>query len=397
MNQLPEVQFIGAAGRKPRLMFVVTEDWYFVSHRLRLAQAASSAGFEVAVATRIGREAGTLEASGLHVVALEKLSRTSRNPWHEAQAILELCRIYASWQPDIVHHVAIKPVIYGSLAARMVGLHAVVNALAGLGFVFSSGTFKAQLLRILVRPLLKLALGGSRSRVILQNPDDSRALADLGLVASNRIRLIRGAGVDLEKFSAGAMPHGRPIVILAARMLWDKGVGAFVDVARALQEGGIDARFVLAGESDPGNPAAVPETQLAQWRSAGVVEWWGRCIDMPDVFHQTSIVCLPTTYGEGIPKVLIEAAACGRPIVAYDVPGCREIVRNGENGFLVPRGDVAGLAFAVSTLLADSDLRASMGRKGREIAVEEFSEALVVAQTLDIYRELGEQWVTLRP
>ncbi len=397
MNQLPEGQFIDTAGRKPRLMFVVTEDWYFVSHRLRLAQAAVSAGFEVAVATRVGREARTLEVSGLHVVALEKLSRTSRNPWHEAQAILELRRVYAAWRPDIVHHVAIKPVIYGSLAARMVGLHAVVNALAGLGFVFSSDSLKAQLLQMLIRPLLKLALGGNRSRVIVQNPDDSRVLADLGLAASDRIRLIRGAGVNLEKFSAGAMPRGRPIVILAARMLWDKGVGAFVDVARALQEGGIDARFVLVGESDPGNPAAVPETQLAQWRSAGVVEWWGRRIDMPEVFLQASIVCLPTTYGEGIPKVLIEAAACGRPIVAYDVPGCREIVRNGKNGLLVPRGDVAGLASAVSTLLADSDLRANMGRKGREIAVEEFSEALVVAQTFDLYRELAEQWIEQQP
>lgn len=391
MNPLPEVRLLDASGQKQRLMFVVTEDWYFVSHRLRLAQAAASAGYEVAVATRIGREAATLAASGLHVVALKKLSRTSRNPWCETQAILELRRIYRSWRPDIVHHVAIKPVIYGSLAARMVGVSAVVNALAGLGFVFSSGTVKALLLRMFIRPLLKLALGGERGRVILQNPDDSKAVASSGLVPSDRIRLIRGAGVNLEIFAEHTIPPGRPIVILAARMLWDKGVGVFVDAARALKDSGIDARFVLVGESDPGNPTAVPETQLAEWGNAGVVEWWGRRADMPDIFRQASVVCLPTTYGEGIPKVLIEAAACGRPIVAYDVPGCREIVRNGENGFLVPRGDVAGLVSALRILLTDAHLRTCMGRKGHNIAEAEFSEALVIAQTLDVYRELGWQ------
>jgi glycosyltransferase involved in cell wall biosynthesis len=192
----------------------------------------------------------------------------------------------------------------------------------------------------------------------------------------------------MAQYAPTAFPAGLPLVILAARMLWDKGVGTFVEIARALQKDGIKARFALVGESDPGNPAAVPGVQLEEWRDAGIVEWWGRCADMPDVFRQASVVCLPTTYGEGIPKVLIEAAACGRPIVAYDVPGCREVVRDAENGFLVPRGDVAGLASAIRTLLADSELRTDMGRKGRKIAERDFSEEMVFEQTIGVYREL---------
>lgn len=388
MNHRPQYHSGLAAGRRPRLLFVVTEDWYFVTHRLRLAQAAVAAGFHVAVATRITREKATLAASGLEVIPLAKLLRSSRNPYHEVQAILELRRVYRSWRPDIVHHVAMKPVIYGSLAARMTGVSAVVNALAGMGFVFSTRSFNASLLRGMIRPLLGLVLGGDRSRVILQNPDDSMALIRAGLVATNHVRLIKGAGVDPDRFKVRPEPHGRPIVILAGRMLWNKGVGDFVEISRFLRATGIDARFVLVGENDPGNPASVPEEQLSVWDRAGYIERWGRHDDMPEVFMQASIVCLPSTYGEGVPKVLIEAAACGRPIVAYDIQGCREIVRQGENGLLVCSGDVAGFAAAIRLLLSDAHLREKMGNRGREIVLKEFSETLVFKQTLQVYHEL---------
>lgn len=384
----PEPTAIDAPGRKPRLMFVVTEDWYFVSHRLDLARAAARAGFDVAVATRVGRAAAPLASSGLEVVPLSRMSRIGRNPWREMRAIGELLGIYRSWRPDIVHHVALKPVIYGSIAARLAGVPTKVNALAGLGFIFSSASPRARLLRLLIRPLLAFVLRGGRGRVILQNPDDIAALSGAGLVAPETVRLIKGAGVDTVRFPAMPFPPGRPLVVLASRMLWNKGVGDFVALARMSRAAGVDARFALVGESDAGNPAAVPERQLEEWRRSGDVEWWGRRDDMPEVFGMASLVCLPSTYGEGVPKALIEAASCGRPVVAYDVPGCREIVRDGENGFLLTPGDVAGMAAVVARLLADADLRADMGRKSRAIACDEFSDVVVHARTLEVYREL---------
>lgn len=371
----------------PRLLFVITEDWYFVSHRLRLAQAAAQNGFDVAVATHVSDEETALAASGLTVFQLQKLKRTGCNPLHEIQAIAELFIIYRTWRPDIVHHVAFKPIIYGSIAGMLAGVRARVNALAGLGFIFSSKSIKAKLFRYLIQPLLVVVLRGTFCRVILQNPDDVKVLTSIG-VSKEVIRLIKGAGVDLERFNVHSTHFVRPVVILAARLLWDKGVGDFVKVSQALRGENVDARFVLVGDSDTANPSAVPRQQLETWHHSGDVEWWGRRSDMPEVFSAATIVCLPSTYGEGIPKVLIEAAACGKPLVAYDVPGCREIVRDGENGILVPSGDVLGMAAAVKTLLEDAELRASMGRKSRKMAVSEFSDAIVNSATLDVYREL---------
>jgi glycosyltransferase involved in cell wall biosynthesis len=375
------------ASSPPKLLFVATEDWYFVSHRLSLAQAAARAGFDVAVATRVGPEAGGLAASGLRVFPLCQLERAGKKPWRELRAIAELYGIYRDWRPDLVHHVALKPVLYGSIAAYLAGVRAKINALAGLGYVFSSASAKARLLRKFIRPLLTLVLRGKGCRVILQNPDDVKVLAGLG-VAQGRIRLIKGAGVDPVRFDVRPVNTERPRVILAARMLWDKGVADFVEVARALRAAKVDATFVLVGDTDPANPSAVPRHQLEAWNEVGDIEWWGRRSDMPEVLGMATIVCLLSTYGEGVPKVLIEAASCGKPLVAYDVPGCREIVHDGENGVLLPAGDVAGVAAALQRLIGDPELRAAMGRLSRELAVGEFSEAVVHARTLDVYREL---------
>lgn len=374
---------------KPRLMFVVTEDWYFVSHRLGLAMAAVRAGYEVAVATRVGREADTLAASSLTIIPLAQMSRgSSSNPWREICAIAELFRVYRAWRPDIVHHVAFKPVIYGGIAASLAGVRFRVHALAGLGYLFNSPSVRARLFRVLAQPMLALVLHGRSSRLILQNPDDMSALSSSGVLSGVNVRLIRGAGVDTEHFAALPLPPGRPLVVMASRMLWSKGVGDFVAIACGLRAAGVDARFALVGKSDAGNPAAVPEHQLEEWGRSGDVEWWGHREDMPQVFGAAAVVCLPSTYGEGVPKTLIEAASCGRPVVAYDVPGCREVVRNGHNGFLVPPGDVAAFAAAVRQLLDDAALRAAMGGRAREMAIAEFSDAIVYAATLDVYLEL---------
>ncbi len=374
-----------------KLLFLVTEDWYFCSHRLPLARAAKAAGFEVVVATRVNQErhAAAIAAEGFRLVPLG-LRRGGQNPLHELAAIGEIARIYRREKPDIAHHVALKPVLYGSLAARLAGVPAVVNALAGMGFIFASETRKARLLRPFVARAFRLLLNAGRSVLILQNPDDSQMLVEQGVVEPGRVRLIRGSGVDIRRFAPTPEPEGVPLVILPSRLLWDKGVGEFVEAARLLRQQGVQARFALVGDSDPENSAAIDDAQLAAWAASGVVEWWGRRDDMPEVLAQANIVCLPS-YREGLPKVLLEAAACARALVATDVPGCREIVIDGYNGLLAPLRDAAGLAVAIRRLVEDAGLRHELGQRGRILVETELSEEKVVAQTLAIYREMRVQ------
>lgn len=373
-----------------KLLFLVTEDWYFCSHRLPLARAAKAAGYEVVVATRVSAHADAITAEGFKLIAIG-LRRSSRNPWRELRAILEIAGIYRRERPDLVHHVALKPVLYGAIAARLARVPAVVNALAGLGFVFASATLKARLLRPWVVGALRLSIDADGSALIVQNPDDRKMLVEAGVVSAARVRLIRGSGVDVGRFATTPEPGGTPLVMLPSRLLWDKGVGEFVAAAQLLRERGVAARFVLVGDSDPETSAAIPVGQLQAWQSGGAVEWWGRREDMPAVLASSHVVCLPSYRGEGLPKVLLEAAACGRPLVATDVPGCREIVIDGGNGLLVPPRDAPALADAIGRLLADPDLRAAMGRRGRELVEAQFSEERVVAQTLALYRELTGQ------
>jgi len=374
-------------GRAPRLLFFVTEDWYFCSHRLPLAQAARAAGYEVALLTRVRRHGESIRAQGIRVIPLE-LSRRCLNPLRELALIGRLYAIYRRERPDILHQVAMKPVLYGSLAAHLAGVPGIVNALAGLGFLFSSERLQARLLRPLVRLALRGLLGGSR--VILQNPDDARLVGDLAHLPPRQLHLIRGAGVDLVAFQPAPPPPetpAGPVIMLPARLLWDKGVGELVEAAGRLRARGIAARCVLVGAPDPDNPAAVPEGRIRAWVEAGLIEWWGPREDMPATLQQSHIVCLPS-YREGLPKVLAEAAACGRPIVTSDAPGCREVVRHGENGLLVPVRDAAALTEALATLIQDPDLRSGYGRAGRRRAEAEFGSGQVIAATLAIYRTL---------
>lgn len=374
------------AGVRKKLLFLVTEDWYFCSHRLPPARAAQQAGYDIIVATRVGSRGADIAAEGFKLVPIA-MQRRSRNPFRELAAIAQIVKIYWRERPDVVHHVALKPVLYGSLAAFIVRGPVVVNALAGMGFLFSSTSRLASVLRTVVSRLFRLLLNAGRNLLILQNPDDEAMLVNSGLVAAKRVRLIRGSGVDIQRFAVSTEVPTTPVVMLPSRMLWDKGVGEFVEAARLLRAGGSAARFVLVGTGDPENPASIAEGQLKAWRDSGVVESWGHRDDMPATLAQSHIVCLPS-YREGLPKVLLEAAACGRPLVATDAPGCREIVRHGENGLLVPLRDAASLADAIGRLLADAELRHTMGQKGRRMVELEFSEAKVAQQTLAVYREL---------
>lgn len=373
--------------RPPKLLFLVTEDWYFCSHRLPLAMAARADGFEVVVATRVNQDGPRIKAAGLRLIPL-MLSRRGFNPFMELGFIWKLIRIYRLEKPDLVHHVAIKPVLYGSLAAWMCSIPGIVNALGGLGFIFSSEARMARTLRPLARIAFRLLLNVGRSLLIVQHSDDQRQLVESGMISANRIRIIRGAGVDVDEFVPQPVPAGLPLVMLASRLLWDKGVGEFVEAARILRQEGVQAQFAIVGQGDIENPASIPDAQLNAWQESGLIEWWGKRNDMANVLSAAQVVCLPTVYGEGVPKVLLEAAACGRPVIATDVPGCREIVRQGENGLLVPPRNAVALAGAIRRLIGSADIRREMGLRGRKIVEAEFSVDCVIQETLSIYREL---------
>jgi glycosyltransferase involved in cell wall biosynthesis len=376
------------SGRRPKLLFLVSEDWYFASHRLPLAIAAKAEGFEVAVATRLnGSQAHrAIEAAGVRVIPIA-FERTRLGVLDEGRTIAALIRLYRAERPDIVHQVAIKPVIYGSLAARVAGVPGVVNAVMGLGYVFSSNDAKARVLRLAVRPMLGAALKGPNTRVIVQNRDDLSLFSREGLSDSRQMRLIRGSGVDPAHYSVERTPGEVPMVVLPARLLRDKGVLEFADAAAKLKDRGVKARFVICGAPDPLNPASLTDDDIAALGRAGDVELWGWQKDMGPVWRQADLVCLPS-YREGLPKALLEAAASGLPVVATDVPGCREIVRPGENGWLVPARDGRALADALAEALASEGLRRRYGRRGREMVEQEFALPLVARQTIDLYREL---------
>lgn len=376
---------------RPRLLFVVTEDWVFWMHRLDLARAAREAGYAVSVATRVREHGKRIEDEGFRLFPVQ-FRRGGLHPLRELATVVELIRLYRRVRPDLVHHVALKPVLYGSWAARLVRVPAVVNAFVGLGHVFIATGWRAGLLRACVIRALRGALALPHAKVIFQNEDDRDLLLRSGVVRKDDTVLIPGSGVDVARFVPSPEAEERPVVTLASRMLKEKGVREFVEAARLLQAHGIQARCVLVGMVDMENPAHITEAELLAWQREGVIEWWGHREDMPRVLAQSHVVVLPS-YREGFPRVLLEAAACGRPVVATDVPGCRDVVRPHDNGLLVPVQDPGALFQAIATLVQDKALRARMGRRGREIVVEEFSSARITREILDVYRELlGTAW-----
>jgi len=375
-------------GARPKLLFLVTEDWYFCSHRLPLARAARDEGYDVAVATRVGRHGDRIRSEGFRVIPV-RMRRRRASLWNELASIVELVNIYRHERPNIVHHVAMKPVIYGTLAARMARVPCIVNALAGFGYIFTSHQVRARLLRHPVRAVLRRLLITGHGCTIVQNPDDRRALSALG-VPDARIAVIPGSGVDTERFHPRPEPAGAIVACMVSRMLWDKGVGEIVEAARALEISHPSLRIRLVGPPDADNPSSIDATELTRWRDEGIVEWLGARDDVASLWPQAHIAVLPS-YREGLPKSLLEAAASGRPMVATDVPGCREIVVDGVTGLLVPARDSGALAEALARLADDAALRRRLGSAARERAVEHFSEARIAAQTMALYRTLMPQ------
>jgi glycosyltransferase involved in cell wall biosynthesis len=343
----------------------------------------------VHVATPPGPEAAQIVAEGFphHAVPVR---RGTLAPWTELEAVRALLALYRAVAPDVVHHVTLKPVLYGTLAARLAGVPAVVNAIAGLGYLYGEdGGAKQKVLRATFSSIARAVFRHPRMRFIFQNPEDREVFVATGLARAEHSELIRGSGVDTAVFRPAPEPDTAPMVVLASRLLWDKGVGDFVDAARRLKAEGVAARFALVGEPDPRNPRTVPASQLEAWRDEGVVEWWGHRGDMPAVLAGAHVVTLPSVYREGVPKVLIEAASCGRPLVTTDMPGCREICRHELNGLLVPPRDPAALAAALGRLIADGELRRSYGASGRALVQREFAVEQVIERTLAVYRDVA--------
>jgi glycosyltransferase involved in cell wall biosynthesis len=311
------------------------------------------------------------------------------SPCQEIRTFVSLLQLYRSLKPDIVHHLRIKPVLYGGIAALIARVPATVSAITGLGDLFMGEGLKMRLARLCAAPAFHLALRRSRHVTIFQNPDDRDRFIQAGFCHETASCIIRGAGVDVSTFHFVPEVPGPPLVVLPSRLLWTKGVGEFVAAAAILRREGSPARFILIGAPDTGNPTSVPTAQLEAWRADGLIEWWGwqPLVNMPKLFAGAHIVCLPS-YAEGVPLALIQGAAVGRPLVATDVSGCREIVRHGKNGILVPPRDAKALADAIRALVLDPDLRQKFGLEGRKLAVAEFRREKVITETLSVYRKL---------
>lgn len=384
----PDRPISAAGASRGLLLFVVNDLAFLVSHRMPVARAALDAGFEVHVAApEDSASERKLAGSGLRIHRLG-LHRHSVNPLVELRGLWQIYRAFRRIGPDTVHLVTIKPVLYGGIAARLARVPAVVSAISGLGYAFTSDSLKGRLVGLLVKPLYRFALGHRTQRVVFQNDHDRAAVQGLGVNLSGKVEMIRGSGVDLEVFRPAPEPGGPVTVVVPSRLLRDKGIAEFVDAAGILKREGSPARFALVGDAPEGNPDSVPRAVLDAWKAEGAVEFWGFRDDMPKVLAQAHIVVLPS-YREGFPKALIEAAACGRPVVTTDTPGCRDAIVENETGRLVPVRDSRALADAMRGLIEDGAARRRMGLAGRKRAEHAFSIEHVTRRHLEIYLGLS--------
>ncbi len=367
-----------------RLLIVVNHAAFFLSHRLPIALGARAAGYDVQVAAPHDQASPHIAAEGFPVHDV-RFTRSGMSLRAELGTLMSLVRLYRDLRPDLVHHVSPMPILYGGVAARVARVPAVVHAVSGMGYVFTVQTLRTRAMRRSTLAGYRLAAAHPNSALIFQNSDDEKTI---GRTRARVVAVIGGgSGVDLDRFRPVPLPKDeRPIVLLPARMAWDKGLGEFVSAARVLLARGVKARFVLAGAGDPENPEVVTDEQLLAWMKEGVVEWWGHRTDMPEVLAKSTLVCLPS-YREGKPKALMEACAVGRPIVTTDVPGNRDVIGGGTHGVIVRARDARALAVAIEALLSDRERLERMGREASTRA-KAFDLTDVVAQTLAVYRTL---------
>ncbi|MFA6279864.1 MAG: glycosyltransferase family 4 protein [Bdellovibrionales bacterium] len=373
---------------KKTILYIVNVDWFFLSHRLPIALEAQRQGYGVHVACGMSDKKEVLESHGIivHPLALERGKASLASYF---ASFFEIVFLLLKLRPDILHLVTIKPVIFGGIAARLTRIPACVAAVSGLGFVFLDQGIRARLRRSIVLDLYRFALGSARTKVIFQNVDDRHALMQGAGIKETQTVLIRGSGVSLSAYDVKPEPEGTPVVMLVARLLVDKGVREFAEASRLLKNKGIEARFCLVGSTDPANPASLTEDEIQGWVREGIVESWGHHADMPAILPQSNIVALPS-YREGMPKALLEAAACGRAVVTTDVAGCRDAITPDVTGLLVTVRNAASLANGLEKLILDPQRRQAMGLAGRKLAEEAFDIREVVKKHLEIYNSFSK-------
>ena len=375
-----------------RVLFTVTDDWYFLSHRRNLAVGLLEAGHSVSVLTKKTRASTWRELEELGVEARSfEFDRTVLGQCRNAACTRRLARAIEANSPDILHNVSFLPQVFGTRAARMAGGVKVVNAVTGLGHAFSGGGVRRMTMRYLIEAGYRSAMKGSDTQVIFQNEDDLDLFISRRICRSSQAHLVAGSGVDVSRFLPSLDSSSRggvPVVLHASRMLKTKGVYDSLKASILLEERGVNHKLILAGGAHPDNPASLTAQELYNLKGGKTREWIGLCEDMPKLLSTASVAVLPSRYREGVPMALLEAAACGLPIVTTDMPGCRDVVTDGVNGFLVPPEDSESLADAIETLLGDSDLRATMGAASREIACGRFSATRVVEETLALYESM---------
>jgi len=368
-----------------KVLFVVNIPAFFASHRLPIAQQLIEKGYEVHLASP-GAKLAIFDEMGLSFHKL-KLSRKGMNPLNEIRIIWQLFKLFTDLQPDIVHMVTIKPYLYGGIAAKMAKVPAVVSAVSGLGVVFTAVGFKVKFLRVLLYPLYKLAFSHKNQVVIFQNIDDNDFLVNWLSIHPSKVRLIRGSGVNLTAYQYSIEPTGKLVVTFVARLLVDKGIREFIDASKIIHSKGIEADFWVVGDLDEGNPSSITKEEMALWKELPNVEIIGFHKNIADLYSKSNIACLPS-YREGLPKSLIEAAACGRAVVTTDVPGCRDAIESNETGLLVPINNAAALGDAIKYLIENPDVRKRMGAAGRVLAEKEFAIENIVAEHMKIYQKL---------
>ncbi|MGF6769050.1 glycosyltransferase involved in cell wall biosynthesis [Paraburkholderia sp. GAS199] len=378
---------------RQKVILLSNTDWYLFNFRLPLAKALRERGFEVILVSPDGSYGPKLRELGFRWEVMP-MERRSLNPWRELRLVMWLARFFKREKPILVHGFTIKGAVYSSFAARLAGVPIRVNAIDGMGYVFTSQQARARMLRPLVRNIMKAAFNGKRSVVMLQNADDIALFSKSRIAADDSLRLIKGTGVNLTRYKPrepSASSSAAPLrILLAARLIREKGIGEYVEASRLLKSEGRSVTFLLAGSPDDGNPAAIRSSQIEAWAREGLLVWLGHVGDMPALLSEVDVVVLPSYYREGLPTTLIEGAACALPLITTDAPGCREVVsRNGEDGILIPVRDSKALADAIRLLDDDRALGAKLGLAAREKVLREFDESIVLARILAVYHELG--------
>jgi glycosyltransferase involved in cell wall biosynthesis len=369
-----------------KLHFVVNEDWAFVSHFFERAVAAQAAGHSVGISAHCGEKQSLLKGAGFTLYP-HNISRSGTNPFIEIRNLLAMVKVFRKSQPDIIHLIALKPIVIGAIAARIYGKAQVVCAPIGMGYLFSSSDRKARFLQPVIRFMLRRILSLRNTQVIIENDEDCESLISGKFVEKSNIQVIMGAGVDLSLYKAIPENLETQVVTMFARVLRDKGVLDFVEAAKLVHHEFPKAVFQLVGDCDPGNPTSFSENEVRSWETAGSIKWLGYRTDVPELLAASNIVCLPS-YREGLPKTLIEACAAQRAIVATDVTGCREVVSHGSNGLLTPVRNPQKLAEAISHLLGDQVQRTTFAKNGRVRAETEFASSIVIEQTLAVYKKV---------